>query len=241
MILKDITFSEPEKNIVFDEVLYMMAEKGLIGESLRFWESDIPFIVLGRISKEQDDINRNIVLQRGIKVLRRCTGGGTVLQGKGCLNYSLVLSKETCKEIRDIHRSYQFILTKVIDALLCLNVKAEYYPISDIALVDGKRKISGNAQKRGRRYILHHGTLLYDYNLDLIGQYINMPQNYPDYRDHRNHKEFVANVSVGIHDFKKEIMNQFQCKSEHFSISEREKEFIQNMLDQKHPGVELSV
>ena len=49
MILKDITLSTPEENIVYDEVLLSLAEQGQEGESLRFWESSSLFVVLGRI------------------------------------------------------------------------------------------------------------------------------------------------------------------------------------------------
>ena len=91
MLLKDISFPTPEVNILFDEVLLFLAEKGQAGEVLRFWESPVPFIVLGRTGKEEDDIYLQKAKEHHIPVLRRASGGGTVLQGKGCLNYSLVL------------------------------------------------------------------------------------------------------------------------------------------------------
>ena len=45
MILRDISFSKPIDNIIFDEVLFQLAEKEGYGESLRFWESPQDFIV----------------------------------------------------------------------------------------------------------------------------------------------------------------------------------------------------
>ena len=134
MLLKDISLSSPEENILYDEVLLHLAEKGEAGEVMRFWESPEMFVVLGRIGKEQDDVKIDAVRRDDIPVLRRASGGGTVLQGKGCLNYALVLSKED-RKIMDLHKSYEYILGNVVKALKQLGVEAGFCPISDLALV----------------------------------------------------------------------------------------------------------
>src|SRR5262245_50689788 len=82
----DISFDTPEENIAYDEVLLSLAEEGKLGEVLRFWESSQTFAVLGRIGKAQEDLDLDALRKDGIKVLRRASGGGTVLQGKGVLN-----------------------------------------------------------------------------------------------------------------------------------------------------------
>ena len=100
MVAKDISFETPQENILFDEVLLSLAEQKKSGEVLRFWESDKFFIVLGRTSSPVNDIHISAAVHDKIPVLRRSSGGGTVLQGKGCLNYSLILSKETHPQIQ---------------------------------------------------------------------------------------------------------------------------------------------
>ena len=97
----------------------------------------------------------------GVKVIRRISGGGTVLQGKGCLNYSIFLKYGTNENYKSIKRSYIDILGKIIDGFQKKNINIEFYPLSDMAL-DGK-KVSGNAQARKRTFFLHHGTFLYDF------------------------------------------------------------------------------
>src|SRR5262245_57601278 len=91
MILKDLSLQRLEDNILLDEALYLNAEKHSGPEVLRFWESPKVFIVLGRIGKEDDDLVATEVLKDHIPVLRRTSGGGTVVQGPGCLNYSLII------------------------------------------------------------------------------------------------------------------------------------------------------
>jgi len=218
MILKDISLKLPQENILYDDVLLYLAEEGKASEVLRFWESEDYFVVLGRISKEQEDINLREVSQDGIAVLRRSSGGGTVLQGKGCLNYSLVLSKERGPDISDLRGSYQFILNKIISALGQLGVEAEYHPISDIALKEDQKKISGNAQKRSRKFILHHGTILYDFDLECIEKYLKIPKDIPPYRWDRSHLDFIANIPIAIDDIKNEIEKIFQVNKREKNI-----------------------
>ena len=92
MQLRDISFPTPQENITFDDVLLNLAEKHEAGEYLRFWESPSVFVVLGRIGRAEIDVNATNTKTDGIPVLRRSSGGGTVVQGPGCLNYSLILS-----------------------------------------------------------------------------------------------------------------------------------------------------
>ncbi len=213
MILQDISFESPEENILYDETLLRLAEEGRGGEVLRFWESPKLFVVLGRVSRAEDDINIENALRDQIPVLRRCSGGGTVLQGQGCLNYSLILSKETSPQLADLKGSYQFILGRVIHALKDLGVEALFHPISDIALAGTAKKISGNAQKRSRKFILHHGTILYDFDLDAMGRYLRMPRAVPEYRLNRTHREFVANIPAAAHSIKTALCKAFPADS----------------------------
>src|SRR5271165_3203750 len=86
----DLTLSTPEENLACDEALLDFCDAGG-GELLRFWEPIEPFVVLGYANEAAAEANLDACRARGIGVSRRCTGGGTVLQAAGCLNYSLIL------------------------------------------------------------------------------------------------------------------------------------------------------
>src|SRR3989338_1271157 len=107
MIFKDIVLPTLEENILYDEVLFYLAEKEAAGESLRFWESSELGIVLGRIGKIEEDLKVEAILRDNVPVFRRTYGGGTVLQGPGCLNFSLVLAKDRDPRLNDLRKSYQ--------------------------------------------------------------------------------------------------------------------------------------
>lgn len=239
MILKDISFNTPQENILYDEVLLHLAEQDKGGEVLRFWESRELFIVLGRICKEREDVKINAVHKNPIPVLRRCSGGGTVLQGKGCLNYSLILSKEHNPQISDLRRSYQFILDKVISALKQCHVEAVFCPISDIALAENHKKISGSAQKRSKKFILHHGTVLYDFDIQKIEQYLKIPKDVPEYRRGRSHMEFVANVPLTAQDIKEALNCHFDVDQKEDRLNNEEQDCLQSFL-QCRKGVFLN-
>ena len=209
MQLRDVSFSTSQENIAFDDVLLALAEKHGAGEYLRFWESSKVFVVLGRIGREEIDVNSAKVQEDNIPVLRRSSGGGTVLQGPGCLNYSVILSKQKHPELNDLRKSYEWISAKVIDALHNSGVEVYFRPTSDLATGSGEKKFSGNAQRRGKNYILHHGTILYNFDLSLITRYLNMPQDIPEYRKHRPHTDFVTNIPIDPRVFKAHLAQGF--------------------------------
>jgi len=66
--------------------------------------------------------------------------------------------------------------------------------LSDIA-VDNK-KISGNAQARKKKYFLHHGTFLYDFDIGKIPYYLKYPPKEPNYRKNRSHSDFLTNIPL---------------------------------------------
>jgi len=240
MILKDISFQSPQENITYDDVLLYLAEQGQQGEVLRFWESPDYFVVLGRIGKEKEDVKIDEVDKDHIPILRRSSGGGTVLQGKGCLNYSLVLSKELDPQIADLRKSYQVTLGKVIGALKRVGIESKFCPTSDIALTGNNKKISGNAQKRSKKFILHHGTILYDFDLKKIEHYLTIPKDIPEYRQGRSHLDFVANISVPADDIKKEIKQIFKVDQQDNQLSDKEQDCLRVFLNTKEIRVNLT-
>jgi lipoate---protein ligase len=188
----DLTLPTPEENLALDEALLLDAEDGLTGEVLRLWEWPRPAVVLGSGGKLADDVDDAACAAAGVPILRRSSGGGTVLLGTGCLCFSLVLAFGRDSVLEDLHGSYAYILRRVIDALPVAGV--ELAGICDLAL--GGKKFSGNAQQRKRDHLLHHGTILYDFDLSMVPRYLREPPRRPDYRGERGHDAFVRNLGV---------------------------------------------
>lgn len=157
------------------------------GEALLLWESRNPCVVLPRSGSAAD----SVVKGSPLPVLRRASGGGAVVLGPGCLNYALVLSLERRPVLLDVEDSYRALLGALAESLPVSGVR----PLgSDLAL--GDRKFAGHAQKRSRGALLHHGTLLYDFDLALVSQALHEPQRQPHYRRGRTHADFLVNLPL---------------------------------------------
>jgi lipoate-protein ligase A len=188
----ELTLPTLPENLALDEALLLQADTGAGGEVLRVWEWTMPAVVLGAGSRLPLEVNEAACQADGVPILRRASGGSAVLLGKGCLCYSLILAYDRLPALREVRPSFAYILGQVREALLDLAPGIEQAGISD--LVAGRRKFSGNSQQRKRHFLLHHGTLLYAFNIELIGRYLRMPSRQPEYRQGREHLEFLVNL-----------------------------------------------
>ncbi len=209
MTVEDVSCSDPQANLDRDERLLRAADLGEGGEVLRFWESPVPFIVLGRTCVAAEDVDLVAAADHGIPVLRRTSGGGTVLQGPGCLSFALVLHKKRDLALETINGTYRYVLERVLKGLQTIGIDGAFRPVCDLALMSNDKKFSGNAQRRGREHILHHGTLLYDFDLTLVTRCLKMPRKMPDYRGARAHDAFITNVPADPADLRRAIISQF--------------------------------
>jgi len=99
------------------------------------------------------------------------------------------------------------------------------------------KKFSGNAQHRRRNHILHHGTILYDFDLSLIEKYLPLPPQIPDYRRGRRHIEFVTNIAKRPEDIKQSIKGVFPVTESVNFLNEREDLILEKLLWEKHYAV----
>ena len=198
MKLLDLTLPSPAENLACDEALLDTCEDGVGDEILRFWEPREHFVVVGYANKVATEVNVAACEARGVPVLRRCSGGGTVLQGPGCLNYTLILRITKDRPTHSISAANHFIMernrTAVEAAIPNLQAPVQVQGHTDLTI--GGLKFSGNSQRRRRRFLLFHGTFLIEFNLALISLLLPPPSKQPDYRRDRSHEEFLTNITV---------------------------------------------
>src|SRR5688500_13907092 len=158
----------PAATLAVAAALFPRLERTGCGEALRFWETREPAVVVGSLGAISREVHEDACRADAVPILRRLSGGGAVILAQGCLNYSLVLSLDTHPELRHVGNSYRAILNRIIAALRLRGLTMQGQ--SDLAI--GQRKISGNAQRRGRRALLHQGTLLYALNVRHMERYL---------------------------------------------------------------------
>lgn len=199
MHLLDLTLPLPAENLALDEALLAASVAGEIaGGILRLWEPDEHFVVLGRSSDSAVEVNLAACRALNIPVLRRASGGGTILTGPGCLMYAVVLSYDEHPATKSITHAHQFVLNRIATGLAPLVPGITLAGTSDLAYhtTAGLQKFSGNALRAKRTHFLYHGTLLYDFDLDLVATVLAQQTREPQYRAARAHREFIANLPL---------------------------------------------
>jgi lipoate---protein ligase len=207
----DLTLDSLAENLALDELLPARADEGSAGAMLRIWEWPEYAVVLGAGGRVADDVNVERCEQDGIAIRRRSSGGGTVLLGPGCLCYSLVLRLDADPALRSIRASYRWILQKMCAALANLDPGIRLADVSDLAI--GDRKFSGCAQQRKRQHLLHHGTLLYDFDFGRMSRYLHLPSRRPEYRESRNHEDFLRNLSGTAEQIAQALRTQWRAST----------------------------
>src|SRR5271170_4121513 len=198
-----LTLPSPAENLACDEALLDWCEESGGEEILRFWESAETFVVVGYANKIATEVNVAGCKAQNIPILRRCSGGGTVLQGAGCLNYALVLRIAENSPLAGISGANQFIMERNRAAIESLHktIHHQSSPINltvcghtDLAICG--RKFSGNSQRRKKDFLLFHGTFLLNFDFALVSEFLEMPLRQPHYRKSRSHTEFLTNLKM---------------------------------------------
>ena len=225
----DHTFPSPAENLACDEALLDWAESGVGHETLRIWESPTAFVVVGYANNVATEVNLAACEERKIPILRRCSGGGTVVQGPGCLNYSLVLAIAENGPLHSIALANQFIMRRnraAIESVGRVTPCAPHdggqrnaRPTNAIAirghtdLATGEMKFSGNSQRRRKHFLLFHGTFLLNFDLTLISDVLQMPSKQPHYRESRSHADFLMNLNASANSVKAALCKTWSADS----------------------------
>jgi len=209
MKLLDLSFQSPAENLACDEALLDYFEEHGGDGVLRFWEPRNYFVVVGYANEVAKEVDVPSCEADEIPILRRCSGGGTVLQGPGCLNYSLVAPIAGDGSLQNIRSANQFIMERNRAALkLKLRIESSKVEVAGHTdLVLDQAKFSGNAQRRKKHFLLFHGTFLLNFNIPLIEKYLRMPSKQPGYRQNRSHEDFLMNLNLPAVEVKGALCN----------------------------------
>ena len=183
-----------DENLAVDESLARTAS-ATGRRQLRFWWGGPPAVVMGFSERAEQVANLDACTKYGVKMLKRCTGGGTVLQTGGVLNYSLITPAPDHIDLKAGYRQGTEVVCAILSAF---GITGAPRGTSDVAV--GDRKISGNAQARRWKALLVHGTLLVDFDFNLAEKVLLHPLREPEYRQGRSHRDFLVSLrALGVH------------------------------------------
>ncbi len=149
------TSNDPYFNLASEEYLLKQTSKYYI----YLWINS-PSVIIGNNQNTLLEVNLKNAESKNIKVVRRITGGGAVYHDYNNVCYSIIAPFD------EKENNYIKFTKPVIEFLNSLGVKAEFSGRNDITI--GGKKISGNAQVIYKNRILHHGTLLFDTDLNVL-------------------------------------------------------------------------
>ena len=142
----------------FGAEYYFAAERDLSSPVFMLW-STTPTLMIGKYQNVFEEIDLAFARDNGIKIIRRLSGGGTIYTDGGGFQYTFI---EKGGDLID----FSGYMTPVAEALNGMGVPAEISGRNDMLL--GGRKISGNAQFKLGGKTVHHGSLLFDTDLDMM-------------------------------------------------------------------------
>ena len=226
--------NNPKYNLALEE--YVL--KNLDGEYFFLWQNE-PTIVIGKHQNTISEINLDYVEKKGIHVVRRMSGGGAVYHDLGNINFSFIQEK---KDLADF--DFSFFTKPIVELLGELGIKAEFNSRNDLA-IDGK-KFSGNAQYIFKKKILHHGTLLFNSEMEELVNSLKVSKDKIESKGLKSIKSRVANIKdhIGedskikeVSDFKDALFEHMKNRMEEFQeyvLTENDRKEIEKLKKEKY-------
>ena len=223
--------TDPTYNLALEEFLHLHHQP--LCDTFLLWQNE-PTVVIGRNQNTLDEIHRAYVEAAGVHVVRRNSGGGAVYHDLGNLNFSFLVD--------DCENGFHFerFTRPVIRTLEQLGIMAENSGRNDITI--SGRKISGNAQYRRNGRLLHHGTILFDANLENLAKALNHASEKYVSRAVASIRSRVTNVCehlpkpIPIAEFRdllaKNVISEYDITPD--TLSDREQEAVVKLRDEKY-------
>jgi len=190
--------TDPYYNLAFEE--YVLKNMSSAEDYVLLWQN-APAIIVGKFQNTIEEINTRFVKERDIKVVRRMSGGGEVYHDLGNLNFTFIVKRSPDKLL-----DFKEFTVPVVKTLEELGVNVEFNNCNDLT-IDGK-KFSGNAQYVTKNRLLHHGTLLYNSNLNDLEEALNVSADKIESKGIKSVRSRVTNISeylkqdISIQEFK---------------------------------------
>ncbi|GAB2269997.1 hypothetical protein Dimus_004912 [Dionaea muscipula] len=149
-----------------------------------------PTIVMGVSGKTSELLEVNLVLQDEIPVIRRFSGGGTVIVDHGTVFVTFICNKDAVSGLQPYPQPIMVWSGLLYDEVF---KRVGSFRLRENDYVFGDRKFGGNAQSITKNRWIHHTSFLWDYEVSNMS-YLKVPARAPKYRSARDHLEFICRM-----------------------------------------------
>jgi lipoate-protein ligase A len=217
------TETDPYYNLAAEECLL----KSSVNNTFMTWRNE-PSVVIGKHQNALREINHDYVNSMNLPVIRRISGGGTVYHDPGNINFSFIYTdrKENLVDFR-------YFTEPIISFLQSCGLEATFEGKSNIA-VNGL-KVSGNSAHIFRQKILHHGTLLFNTDLDALEKAISGRDEQYNDKSVRSVRAKVANISNLLE--KKMSAEEFTAKFNSFIFNRFSGSYIDELISSERESI----
>ncbi|MBS7646478.1 MAG: biotin/lipoate A/B protein ligase family protein [Candidatus Bathyarchaeia archaeon] len=191
--------NDPYLNMAIEEAILTAVNEGKSPSTVRFWRNSRS-VILGRSQNVDEEVNIKECEKYKVQILRRFTGGGTVYQDLGNLNWTFVISRYSKFYPESFSELYEFSCNAVIEGLKEIGIDAEFRPPNSIWLKN--KKVSGLAAYIKRNAVLCHGTLLVYAEIKILSKVLSKPRY-----EVTNIKDELKECSISMDDIKHAILH----------------------------------
>lgn len=223
--------TDPYFNIALEE--YLTTQTDDSSEWFMLWQNK-PAVIVGRYQNTAEEVNANTIQENRIEVVRRMSGGGAVYHDLGNLNFTLVVTSSA-------DRSFSRFAQPVLKALHKLGVEAQLSGRNDLTVAG--RKFSGNAQYISKKRLLHHGTLLFNTDLDIMQRVLDVDASKMASKGVKSVRSRVTNLaehlptSINIDEFKSTLsqtIGEYWPLEPARGLTEPEEARVRQLADHKY-------
>jgi len=178
--------TDPYYNLAAEEFLLMTATT----DTFMIWSNE-PSVIIGKHQNTSKEINHSYIESHKLPVVRRLSGGGTVYQDLGNVNFSFIYTdrKENLVDFRQFTKPIILFLQE-------LGLNAAFQGKNNITVAG--LKVSGNSAHIYKNKVLHHGSLLFNTDLEALHQALKGSEKLYKDKSVNSVRAKVTNVSYHI-------------------------------------------
>jgi lipoate---protein ligase len=192
-------------------------------------------VIIGKHQNAYAEINYPFVKSHNIPVIRRISGGGAVYHDSGNVNFTFIQKTNKTNQV-DFNRFTSIVVQFMQSVGIVANVGKRN------SIFAGEKKFSGHAEHLFHDRVLHHGTILFDSDLNVLQNSLTPTKKYIG-KAMESVRSEVCNIApllpekIDIQEFTRRFVAwllEYFPKSFYYQLSPEDTEAIQKLAETRY-------